>query len=125
MELPFSGLSSEEISEMYSSSCSTNEEVIPFSDLNSEEISENIILACSSYTENNTSSISGKDSLFWSNNLSSSGKNTISIFEKTYYKIREVKGAFFTFKEFEEYVTDSFKSCRSIKELNSITDDLL
>lgn len=104
--LPFSELSSQDISEMYNSSDSTsvseiNEEEGSSSDLSSERVSESIILASSSYTNNNTStsSSSGKHSIFWLNNPSSSGKNTIYTFEVTYFKKRELKGAFFTKKE--------------------------
>jgi hypothetical protein len=128
--LPFSALDSEEISEMYNSSYSItvselNEEESSSSSLSSEEISESIILPFSSYTDNNSSSTSEKHSLFSSNNPSSSGKNTIDTFEEIYYKKREVKGAFFTEKKFEDYVTPFFKSCRSIKEVNRVTDHFI
>lgn len=130
--LPFSNLSSEEISEMYSSSYSTTvselteEELV--SSVSSEEISEILILPFSSYTTHNSSSTSDKQSLYWSNNPSSSGKNTVDNAEKLYFKDRlyganktkleNLRGAFLPHYAYEDYVTSRFKSCRTMEELN-------
>jgi len=100
-----------------------NKEELPSSDLDilPEEPTD---LVDSNTNDNESSSISEKSSQFWSNNPSSSGKNTIDTFEKINNKKRET-GAFFTEKEFEDYITPYFKSCRSIKDLNIITEDFL
>ena len=38
---------------------------------------------------------------------------------------KNAKGAFFTDKEFEDYITPYFKSCRSIRELNITVEKFL
>jgi hypothetical protein len=87
--LPFHNLNSEEINQLYNSldeitDTKINEDKSSSCSLSSEEMSENFILPLSSYTNNNTSSTSEKYSVFWSNNPSSSGTDSLEKAENLY-----------------------------------------
>jgi len=130
--LPFYDLNSEEINQLYNVSDEimyTNingDESRSFS-LSSEEMSENITLPLSSNTNNNTSSTSEKYSVFLSNNPSSSGKDSLEMAEKLFYKNRygerirsqlsEIPGAYSSRYDYEGFVASRFESCSTVEEL--------